>query len=252
MHDRLTILIVDDEQQSRSLIKKFIQDESDQSNMHEASSVDEAEAIISEKHPELLFLDVQLKTETGFDLLDKIPVLNFDIIFTTAHSEYALKAFRYSAVDYLVKPLDREEFSQAFNKAKLRIRKEQPIKPQQLELLSQYARSGGCLPERLTIPTLDGLLFIRIGDILYCRALNNYTEFILSDNKKILSSHTLGYYEDCLIPHHFFRAHRSFLINLAHIKMYKRGDGGTIVMNNDQEIEVSRNNKEAFLKLFKL
>jgi two-component system LytT family response regulator len=192
-----------------------------------------------------------MRGETGFDLLDKVGNINFLIIFTTAHSEFAVKAFRYSAIDYLMKPLDTEEFILAVQKALDRKKKEHSSSKEQIDYLNSI-RSKKILPEKLTIPTNEGFLFVTISDIIYCHSLSNYTEFYLTGNRKLLSSYTLGYYSEMLTEHQFFRTHRSFLINLTQIKMYKRGDGGVVVMNNDQEIEVSRSNKESFLKILKL
>jgi two-component system LytT family response regulator len=122
---------------------------------------------------------------------------------------------------------------------------------EQVEYLKQI-KSGQSLPDKLTIPTAEGFLFVNINEIIYCHAVSNYTEFHLANNRKLLSSYTLGYYNELLGDRSFFRVHRSYLINLAHIKMYKRSDGGIVVMNDGEEIEVSRSNKEAFLKILKL
>lgn len=246
----LRALIVDDEPQSRSLIGKLI-------SMHFAGFItDEAETVITaiEKihqfNPDLIFLDIQLRGESGFDLLDKIKTPKFEIIFTTAHSEFALKAFHYSALDYLTKPIDTEEFKSGVQKVQARIKK-QYAPDEQFEFLKEL-RQNHKPPDKLTIPTAEGFLFVTIADILYCHAVGNYTEFHLPRQQKIVSSHNLGYYNELLSEHNFFRVHRSSLVNMAHIKMYKRGDGGSIIMNDGEEIEVSRSNKEALLKLFKL
>jgi len=247
--DNIRILIVDDELQSRSLIKKLLSLHFPKIIVDEAENVTSAAEKIHQINPQLVFLDVQMRGETGFDLLDKIGETNFEIIFTTAHSEFALKAFRYSALDYLMKPIDTGEFRSAVEKAFYRIKNQQsPV--DQIEFLKGI-RLNQKTPDKLTIPTAEGFLFISINDILYCHAVGNYTEFRLADHKKIISSYNLGYYNELLSDQNFFRIHRSYLVNLQHIKMYKRSDGGTIVMNDGEEIEVSRNNKEAFLKLFK-
>ena len=246
----LTALIVDDELQSRSLIKKLVKDHFPNLITEEAETVSVAKEKITQLRPDLVFLDVQMRGETGFDLLDNLGKINFGLIFTTAHSEFAIKAFRYSALDYLMKPIDTEEFKFATGKALVRIQNLQSS-AEQVDFLKEL-RSNQKIPDKLTIPTTEGLLFVSIKDILYCHAVGNYTEFHLVNRKKIVSSYTLGYYDELLAGQQFFRVHRSYLINLSHIKMYKRGDGGTIIMNDDEEIEVSRNHKEAFLKLFKL
>lgn len=244
------VLIVDDEIQSRSLIKKLLSIHFPQLAIDEAEDLKAAIQKIHHFNPKLVFLDIQMRGETGFDLLDQIGVANFGIIFTTAHSEFALKAFRYSALDYLMKPIDVEEFKSAVEKAIVRINSQYSIS-EQVELLKEVKLKKK-KPDKLTIPTADGFLFTNIKDILYCHAVGNYTEFHLVDRQKIVSSHTLGYYSEFLSDHDFFRVHRSYLINLSHVKMYKRGDGGSVIMNDSEEIEISRNNKDAFLKLFKI
>ena len=245
----LTALIVDDELQSRSLIKKLVQDNFPDLITDEAETVNAAKEKITQLRPDLVFLDVHMRGETGFDLLDNLGKITFGVIFTTAHSEFAIKAFRYSALDYLMKPIDTDEFKSAMEKALGRIKNEQSS-ADQVEFLKEL-RSNHKTPDKLTIPTTEGLLFVNIKDVLYCHAVGNYTEFRLVDRQKIVSSYTLGYYDELLVGQKFFRVHRSYLINLSHIKMYKRGDGGSLIMNDGEEIEISRNHKEAFLKLFK-
>jgi two-component system LytT family response regulator len=251
MHDSFKILIVDDELQSRALIRKLLQDNGQTDHIFESGNVHHALETINTHHPALLFLDVQMKGETGFDLLNKFKDIDFEIIFTTAYSEYAIKAFRYNAMDYLMKPLDPGEFAAAFNKASARIRKQGSYINQQFQFFQQYLEENNKLPTKLSIAATEGIHFVNISDILYCHAVNNYTEFYLTNNQKIISSHTLGYYDDLLTRNQFFRIHRSYLINLIHIKIYKRGDGGIVIMNDGREIEVSRNNKEAFLKVLR-
>lgn len=245
------ILIVDDELQSRSLVRKLLADQFPLVVVDEADTVDIALDKIRVLKPHLIFLDVQMRGETGFDLLDKCGNIDYGIIFTTAHTEFAVKAFRYSALDYLIKPLDGEEFQIAVSSAIQRIKIDQASAGEQIEYFKRI-RSEQKLPDKLTIPTAEGFLFLPINDILYCRAISNYTEFQLTNQQKLVSSYTLGYYNDLLTDHNFFRIHRSYLINLAHIKMYKKANGGYVVMNDGEEIEVSRSNKESFLKLMKL
>ncbi|MEO7263723.1 MAG: LytTR family DNA-binding domain-containing protein [Ferruginibacter sp.] len=251
MTHAIKVLIVDDEQQSRSLVKKLLNNFFPALVIEEADSVTTAIQKIHSYSPHLIFLDIQMRGETSFDLLDKFQQINFGIIFTTAYSEFALKAFRYSAMDYLLKPLDADEFKLAVEKALIRINNEITPAVEQLKYLKRI-QSPQNLPDKLTIPTTEGFLFIQVADIIYCSALSNYTEFHLSGKQKLLSSHTLGYYNDLLEGHNFYRVHRSYLVNMAHIKMYKKGDGGSLIMNTGEEIEVSRNNKEAFLKILKL
>jgi len=247
----IKILIVDDEEQSRSLVNKLLQASGAEIVVADSPGVDDALAKIENFLPDLVFLDVQLNRETAFELLNKLSEINFEIIFITAYSEFAVKAFRYSALDYLLKPVDAEEFDKVLEKAIKKIREHADPPKQQVKLLQQHLRSNNKIADKIAIPTSEGILFVSINDILYCHAVGNYTEFYIAGQQKITSSHTLGFYGEWLTGHNFFRAHRSFLINLSHIKMYRRGEGGSILMNDGQEIELSRNNKDAFLKLFK-
>lgn len=248
--DNARVLVVDDELQSRSLVKKLLSVHFPNLIIDEAENVISAVEMISENRPKLIFLDVQMRGETGFDLLDKIGTNDFGIIFTTAHSEFALKAFRYSAMDYLMKPIDTEEFKTTVTKALDKIGHNKSS-IDQIAFLKEL-KSGNKVPDKVAIPTTEGFLFVTINDIVYCHAVGNYTEFHLSDNPKIVSSYTLGYYAELLHPHNFFRVHRSYLINLNHIKMYKKASGGVVLMDNGDEIEVSRNNREELLKTLKL
>ena len=248
----ISALIVDDEFQSREVISLMLSAMFPEIKIVGlAGTVNEGLEGIEKRKPQLVFLDVQMKNETGFDLLDKLNEKNFQLIFTTAHSEFAVKAFRYSALDYLIKPIDASELEYAVKKAKQRIQLHQSSTPEQVQLLTQHLDGSKKIPDKIAIPTPEGLMFIWVNDIIYCHGLGNYTEFFLLNGQKITSSHTLKQYEELLSDHLFFRAHKSFLINLSHIKKYLRGEGGTAVMSNGHEIEIARRNKSTFLNLFK-
>ena len=248
----ISAFIVDDEFQSREVISLMLANIFPEIKIvGVAGTVKDALAGVEKKQPQLVFLDVQMQNETGFDLLDKLKEINFELIFITAHSEFALKAFRYSALDYLVKPIDGIEFESAAKKAKKTIQLQQSFASQQVQLLTGHLEGSKKVSDKIAIPTPEGLIFVQIHDIIYCHGLGNYTEFFLQNDQKITSSHTLKQYEELLSDHLFFRAHKSFLINLSHIKKYLRGEGGTAVMSNGQEIEIARRNKPNFLNLFK-
>ena len=252
MSENISALIVDDEFQSRKLITKMLSRFFPEiNNITEAATVDEAKKTIDTAPPQLIFLDIQMQGENGFDLLDKVTDFNFEIIFITAHNQFAVKAFRYNALDYLMKPVDADEFRAAVVKAIKRINQDTKNPDEQIGSLKQQLKNPQKIPDRIIIPTAEGYLIIPVQDISYCHANSNYTVFYLKDKTKVTSSYTMGYYEDILSEHNFFRIHRSYIINLAYIKMYKKGDGGIVVMNDGQEIEVSRSNKEAFMKFFK-
>lgn len=250
--ETISAFIVDDEFQSREVISLMLAGMFPEIKIVGlAGTVKDALAGIEKKAPQLVFLDVQMQNETGFDLLDRLHEINFELIFTTAHSEFAVKAFRYSALDYLIKPIDGSELESAVKKAKQRIQFHQSSTPEQVQLLTHHLDGSKKIADKIAIPTPEGLLFIPVHDIIYCHGLGNYTEFFLLNEQKITSSHTLKQYEELLSEHLFFRAHKSYLINLSHIKKYLRGEGGTAVMSNGHEIEIARRNKTSFLSLFK-
>ena len=248
----ITAFIADDEFQSREVIKLLLGELFPELKIiGEADNVQDALSGIENKKPQLVFLDIQIRNETAFTLLDKLGTVNFEIIFTTAHNEYAVKAFRYSALDYLLKPTDAGELKTAVEKAKEKIRLKQNSIAEQIQLLNHHLDHAKVTAGKIAIPSPEGMAFVSIQDIIYCHGHGNYTELYMVDQTKIISSRTLKLYEDILTDHTFFRAHKSYLINLAHIKSYLRGEGGTAVMSNGHEIEIARRNKVDFLNLYK-
>jgi two-component system, LytTR family, response regulator len=238
-------IIVDDELKSRESLKILLEDFCDNVEVKAlCQNVEEGIAAIDIHKPDVVFLDIQMQRETGFDLLSKIQNIDFEVIFTTAYSEYAIKAFKFSAIDYLLKPIDIEELKRALSKVEKKLN---GSFAQRLEHLIQNLKPATPQNFKLALPTSDGLVFIKIDDILYCEASSNYTEIFCTDGKKYIVSRTLKEYEDILVDHNFFRIHNSHLINLGCIKKYVRGDGGYVIMNNDVALDVSKRKKEAFL-----
>jgi two-component system LytT family response regulator len=241
----LNCIIVDDELKSRESLKILIEDFCEGVAVKALSqNVKEAKEAIEVHKPDVVFLDIQLQRETGFDLLGQLKNVDFEVIFTTAFSEYAIKAFKYSAIDYLLKPIDIEELKLSL--AKVEKRKGQAI-GDRLQQLLQNLRAGSSDNYRLALPTADGLVFVKVSEILYCEASSNYTEIFLTDNRKYVVSRTLKEYEDILAEQNFYRIHHSYLINLNEIKKYVRGEGGYVIMNNDKSLDVSKRKKEGFL-----
>jgi two-component system LytT family response regulator len=249
----LKALIIDDEFQSRNFINKMLQQYFPEITVAaQGSTVEEGLQVIKEYEPDIVFLDIQMKGETGFDLLNRLTEINFALIFITAFDQYAVKAFRFNAIDYLLKPIVAEELIEAVNKAKDNVAHSQTASRQQVEQLYKDIKDPQTIHDKIAIPTGEGFMVIPISEIIYCHANNNYTRFYLTDKKSILSSYTLKQYDEMLTPLSFFRAHRSYLINLVHVKMYRRGEGGEIVMNNGDEIELSRTHKDEFMRLLKI
>jgi two-component system LytT family response regulator len=198
---------------------------------------------IAQHQPDVVFLDIQMQRETGFDLLTKLNSIDFEVIFTTAHSEYAIKAFKFSAIDYLLKPIDIEDLQNALAKVE---HKQNQNSAGRLEHLIQNLRTNTPENYKLALPTTEGLVFVQLNNILYCEASSNYTIIYTPKNKYIVSR-TLKQYEDLLGEHNFFRIHNSYLINLNAVKKYIRGEGGSVVLENDITLDVSKRKKEAFL-----
>jgi two-component system LytT family response regulator len=255
MEKTVRVLVADDEYQSRLVIVKLLSRYfPDLPVATEAGTVGETVTRIQEMQPHLVFLDVRMQHETGFDVLDRIPHIDFEVIFTTAYTEYAIKAIRYSALDYLVKPVDPTAFQSAMQRALAKINQRAASLSERNILLQQQGATGNTdkkFTNKIAVPTADGLLFVNAQDIIYCQGQGNYTELYMTNGPVITSSHTLKTYEDMLAGHHFFRVHRSYLINLDHIKLYRRGEGGVAVMSNGDEVEVARRSKPDFLNLFK-
>jgi two-component system LytT family response regulator len=219
--------------------------------IYQADTVKQAMLLVNEYQPQIIFLDIQMQGETGFDLLQQISDFNFEVIFVTAYDNYAIKAFRFNAVDYLLKPVVVNELKEAIEKAIKKLGSHPDTNRDNINRLYQQIYNNKGLTDSITIATSEGFFVIQLRDIVYCQASNNYTIIHLADKKKIISSQTLGYYEELLTESNFFRTHRSYLINLSHVTSYKRGEGGYIIMTNGDEVELARNHKTNFMHLFK-
>jgi two-component system, LytTR family, response regulator len=210
-----------------------------------ADSVKTAAEAIAQHAPDLVFLDIEMPNGNAFDLLEKYDQIDFDIIFTTAYDNHAIQAIRFSAIDYLLKPVDPEELKMAvqrFEKRPLNAKKPD----EQYKTLLTNLKPGSKF-KKIGIPDGEGLQFINLSDIIRCYSESNYTFFVLTNGSKILASRTLGEYEQLFANENFYRVHRSHLINLDHIKRYIRGEGGYVIMSDDSQVEVSRRNKTEFL-----
>jgi two-component system LytT family response regulator len=204
---------------------------------------DGIKAIESDK-PDLVFLDIEMPVMNGFVMLQQLKYRNFELIFVTAYDHYAIKAIKYSALDYLVKPVEIDDLKAAVAKAEAN--KHSRNSQLQMELLLEHL--GDKQPKRITIPTSDGLRFINIEDIVYLEASNNYTNIYLSTDQKLLVSRTLKDFEDILPSDTFLRIHHSTVINKYYVEKYIRGDGGQVVMRHGKVLDVSKRKKSEFLQ----
>lgn len=247
----LQVVIVEDEKHSRETLKNLLEEFCDNVTViGMASSVEEAINMISEKNPELVFMDIELQTGTGFDVLDAIGDKHFEVVFTTAFEQYAIKAIKFSSIDYLLKPIDIEELQIAVNKAQ--VRKDANQYQKQLEVLLTNFRQPNSENRNICLSTAEGIEFVKVQDIMYCEANGSYTNFILKNNKKLIVSKHLKEYENLLSEHKFMRVHNSYLINLLEVKRFVKTDGGYILMNDDAAISISQKKKEEFMERMSL
>ncbi len=244
-------IIVDDELGARESLSKMIEKNCKQIEVvAKVDSMLSAFEAITNKEPDLVFLDIEMPNGNAFDLLEKFKTINFNIIFTTAYDHYAIKAIKFSAVDYILKPIDPEELINAVKRFEEQAGQKTTLDKQFKTLLSNV-RPGNKL-KKVGIPDGDGLIFINLSDIIRCDSDGNYTFFILTNGKKIIASRTLGEYEQMFADDNFFRIHRSHLINLEHVKKYIKGEGGYVIMTDNSQVEVSRRNKTDFLERLSL
>lgn len=234
-------LIVDDEVRSRSILKTMISRHCHNLEIAgEATNINEAIDLINETSPSIVFMDVELGFGTGFDILGQLPDIHFETIFVTAYDHFAIKAIKWSALDYLLKPVDPAELIASVAKAEvnLKAREHKPAETGDKPVI--YDR-------KLGLPCMEGLKFKNIADIVRCEAKGTYTEFSFADNTKLTVSRPLQAYEEILSPYSFFRVHHSHLINLNRIKEYIKGRGGNIIMADGAIITVAARKKDEFL-----
>ncbi len=202
------------------------------------------------KHkPDMVFLDIDMPIISGFDLLEMVGDIYFSVVFTTAYDKYALKAFRISATDYLLKPIDKDELKAAIKK----VETQQSIKSPQDQvkfLLNQLKALDDDNVKKIALPTLEGTEFINLKDIIYCEADGAYSFVYFIDRKKLYISKTLRYLEQALCDYHFFRVHNSYIVNIDYMQKYVKADGGYLLMSNGKQVKVSRSKKEKLVSLF--
>lgn len=243
----LNVILVDDEESNVSSLKEKITRHCTALNIV-ALCYNAADAIkaIDSLQPDVVFLDIEMPVMNGFLLLQNLNFKNFELIFTTAYDHYAIKAIRYSALDYLVKPIEIEELKTAV--ARAAEKRSNITSDRQLEILLENLPSRKNGFQKIAIPTTEGLQFIKINDILYLEANTNYTHVILADSKKFVVCQTLKYFEDMLPTDTFIRIHNSYIINKNFAEKYIRGEGGQVVLTNGIALDVSKRKKTDFLK----
>ena len=244
----INTLIIDDEPKVQKSIEMIIKQYCPQLNVvGTASSALEGIKEINCKKPNLVLLDIEMPHGTGFDLLEGIANPDFQVIFITAYNQYAVKAFKYSAVDYLLKPIDIEEFVAAVNRVEKNL--QNPV-GQRFDVLLENIKSNNL--SKIAIPTSDGLEYISVNSIMYLEAERSYCYIFMENDKKMLVSRSLSDIEKLIESDTFFRCHKSFLVNLEFVKKYVRFDGGYIVLNNNKRIDISRRKKDEFTEVMSM
>lgn len=244
----MKILVIDNEKEIREVLTGMLRSGSENHIIEEADGVETGFAKIHAFAPDVVLLDIEMNDGTGFDLLKKIPNPSFQLIFTTAFNQYAIQAFKCSAIDYLLKPIDPVELFSALLRAKENINYK--TLQSQLGILLQQISSKTESVRQIVIKDIDKTYFIKMDDILYCEAEGSYTKFYLTNSEPIFVSRNLRYYEDLLGPAGFFRTHHSCLVNPSKIKIYDRKtDSGTLILEGGHSIPVSQRKKEMVLQL---
>jgi len=241
-------LIVEDEKKSREVLKGLLEHYCPEVTVAGmAETVPKGVEMILAEKPDIVFLDIEMQSATGFDLLQQLEAFDFEVIFTTAYERYALKAIKFNALDYLLKPIDIGELQQAVKKA-VEKRSRQP-QNKNLESLFQYIRQNRS--QRIAISTSEGIIYLETDQIIRCEAQGAYTQFFLKDRSKILASKNLKEFESLLKDHHFFRVHNSHLININEVLKYVKTEGGYIEMKDGSKVAISQNRKDEFMELMR-
>jgi two-component system LytT family response regulator len=241
-------ILIDDEQNALEMLEWLLKTYCPMVQVVAMCNNGEAGIAAIHKHkPDVVFLDIEMPKMNGFDMLEQFDSLFFDVVFTTAYNKFAIKAFRYSALNYLLKPVDPEDLQATIKRLEDR---KSTMGKDQLNLLLENMKNLSNPVQRIALSTGDGLIFVNTADIMYCQAESNYTNVVLTNKNKILVAKTLKDIDETLSGKDFFRVHNSFLININQIKKFVRGDGGYILMNDDTQITIARSKREEFFEMF--
>jgi two-component system LytT family response regulator len=247
----ITAVLIDDDDNLRSGMKTLLARYApDMHIIGEADSVATGTELLLQNQPQVVFLDIHLGDGSGFDLLEEVNKkgkLNSQIVFITAHEQYAIKAFRFSALDFLLKPVDPEELEKVIGKIKNIVDKNDSVA--HIDLLLENIRKKVDNFKRIALSNSDGIHLFEVSDIIRCESEDNYTKFYIKNNKPVLISKTLKEYEELLTEHGFERIHQSHLINLSYLKSYIKKDGGYVVMADNSNLPISQRKKERLQEL---
>jgi len=248
----LKTILVEDEETSRETLRNYINKYCENVEIiAECANIKEGKTAIEEMAPDLVFLDVEMPFGNAFDLLEQLEVVNFETVFVTAYSQYALKALNYSASYYILKPIDIDELESSIKKVRenIEMKNEGSFTLQTKVLLENFKHSQN-KDKKVVLPVLDGFEVVQVNDIIRCVANDNFTDFHLLDGSKKVICRTLKFYDDVLNDSGFIRVHRSHLINAQYVKSYKKGKGGVVIMSDDSHVDVSASKKQNLLNYF--
>lgn len=246
----MTCIITDDEQNSRETLRFLLAAIAPETLVvAEANNAQQAKKYIEKLQPDILFLDINMPGQSGIEFLEENGTMGCQVIFTTAYNEYAVKAFRLNAIDFLLKPIDPDELEAALEKAK---KTPEKLSQEQISAAKKIINTSDEKSlQRLALPTAEGIHFVDLKDIIYLESMGAYTKFELENQKAIIVSKVLKEYDELLTGFSFLRIHQSNVVNLSHIRKYVKGDGGQLWMSNGAEIEVSRRKKDELLEALK-
>jgi two-component system, LytTR family, response regulator len=249
--EHLKTILIDDEPRGISSMQKLLQINCPEINViGSCTDADEAIEMVRHQHPDLIFLDIAMPVKNGFELLKELKGVSVEVIFVTAHNQFMIEAFHFSAIDYLLKPVEDNLLVDAVNRAKKRITEKSGSKNVET-LLHNLKQKQSPAKMRLCIPSLKGFQVIELDDILYAESSGNYTNLYFANQKMVCTSKPMHEYETLLEDAGFVRIHKSILVNLLHVKEYLRGEGGSVILSNGHEVEVARRKKDLLIAKMK-
>ena len=244
----IKVVIIDDEPAMQEINSRLLSDYFPDIKLAGiADSIQSGSDLILRENPDLVLLDIELTDGSGFQLLNKLQPYSFKVVFVTGFDAFAIKAIKFSALDYILKPINETEFQQAIHRAVQMIERNEDTQPQIRVLMDSFKRE--MQTKKLILRTSDSLHIVDISDIYFCKSDNSYTTFYFEGNEKIMVSKSLKEYESLLTEYGFYRAHQSFLVNLNHIKKVDKTDGGFVIMKNKKEIPVSLRQMKKLIEL---
>jgi len=240
------VLVVDDERRARETIVQVLEMYCPQvAQIEEADGVQSAVDAIQRFRPDLVLLDIHLTDGSGFEVISRLSSIPLNVIFITAYEEYAIKAFRVAALDYILKPIDADEFALTIEKGLRTV--EQRRFQDQMEVLMNVMKGTDKQDKKITLKTAESIHIVAVSDIVFCLADKNYTTFAMVDKSKIIVSKSIGEYEELLSRDGFMRIHQSYLINLKHMVRYEKGDGGFVVTSTGESLPVATRKKDQLM-----